>query len=328
MKKPELLPADHPDAVATDEVIVVLMWHLGDVLNATSLLPDLRARHQRRLTFATTRACAPILAHHPGLSRIRIVDKDVPRGLLSMEMWQEAASIHERLFTGAEKVYNLHMPVPMKQIPHHIIEVWGRAIGIDKGADALKTQYFPDPSVTGMSREKPYFVLGNGGNAGPKRWPAPRWRRVVSWLRATYPETDLVQLGVPGDPLLDTVEDVRGTSIDDSYRLLQNARGCLTNDSFLAHLASAAGCSTSVIFGPTCPAHYRPLGPGGATALGGHGYRTMCGRNLCRLLPGRTPCLAFPSARQVIGSLTRSLLPATVTANDSANDSRNLPDAD
>jgi ADP-heptose:LPS heptosyltransferase len=154
--------------------------------------------------------------------------------------------------------------------------------------------------------EGEYFVLGNGGSAPAKRWPAERWRGAIGALRERHPALRFVQLGVASDPLLDGVEDLRGTSIDESHRVLRGARGCLTNDSFLAHLSAAADCATIVLFGPTCPIQFRPLGGSHVIPLGGHGFRTPCTRNLCRLTP-RSPCRAFPGTKRVIDAIEQTL---------------------
>lgn len=304
METAEIIGPEHPGRQDGDEVIVFLLWHLGDTLNATSLLPDLVARHGRKLTFATTAACVPVLARHPLLARIRVIDRRFPEQM-TIPLWHELRRLPEALFPSAAKVYNLHIPVVLHQMPHHIIESWGDAIGSPKPWTEREAIFYPDPTGSYEPRTRSYFVLGNGGSMSNKHWPQRRWRRVVDQMRRRHPDLQLVQLGVPSDPVIEGALDLRGTSVDESYDLLRHARGCLTNDSFLAHLSAVSRCATLVLFGPTCPAQFRPLAHETAIPLGGHGYRTPCTRNLCRLGAGRTPCLAFPSARTVLGAVER-----------------------
>ena len=306
MESAEIFGPDQPIPQDENDVIVFLLWHLGDALNATSLLPDLVARHGRKLTFVTTAACVPVLAHHPALARIRVVDRSFPERM-TIPLWRELQRSHESLFPHAAKVYNLHIPVVLHRMPHHIIECWGEAIGIPKPWTERKAVYYPDPTARYESRPTEFLVLGNGGSVSHKHWPEQRWQEVVDALRRSHPGLERIQLGTAGDPLIEGTLDLRGTSIDESHHLLRNARGCLTNDSFLAHLAAASRCPTLVLFGPTCPAQFRPLASDTAVPLGGHGYRTPCTRNLCRFRPGRAPCLAFPSTRTVIAALERVL---------------------
>ena len=301
----EILEGERSGEPAAGEVIVLLLWHLGDVLNATALLPDLAARHGRKLTFATTRACVPILARHPSLARIRVVDRALPE-TLSPADWHELSQLHRALFPDASVVYNLHIPIRLPGMSHHIIETWGRAVGIEKAWHQMKPAYYPDPSGTASPFAGDHLVLGSGGSSARKHWPAERWRGLVEWLRSRHHGLRLVQIGGPGDPPIEGVEDHRGTTVDESYRVLTDARACVTNDSFLAHLACAAECPTVVIFGPTCSMQFRPLGGAHVSNLGGHGRRTPCTRNFCRFFPNR-PCFAFPSLHAVRDAVDSTL---------------------
>jgi ADP-heptose:LPS heptosyltransferase len=305
MAKVEIVGPDQSRPPDEDEVIVFLLWHLGDALNATSLLPDLMARHGRKLTFVTTAACVPVLAHHPALARIRVVDRRFPERM-TIPLWHELQRSHESLFPGAARVYNLHIPVVLHRMPHHIIERWGEAIGFPKPWTERKAVYHQDPSASYERRPNAYCVLGNGGSNRNKHWPQKRWRELVDSLRRHHPGLDLIQLGIQSDPVIEGTLDLRGTSVDESHHVLRDALGCLTNDSFLAHLAASSRCPTLVLFGPTCPAQFRPLAST-TIPLGGHGYRTPCTRNICRFRSDRSPCLAFPSTRTVLAALERVL---------------------
>jgi len=301
----QVIGPEQDDAGSDGEIIVFLLWHLGDVLIATALLPELEARHGRKLSFATTAPCVPIVAHHPSLARIRVVDRVAPV-VMTLPMCVDLREMHERLYPRAAAVYNLHLPVKLHQMPHHIVELWAREARIDKRWDELRPAYYPGSPGRGPEVEGEYLVLGNGGSARGKHWPAERWQNAIGALRERHAALRFVQLGVASDPLLDGVEDLRGTSIDESHRLLRGARGCLTTDSFLAHLSAAADRPTIVLFGPTCPRHFRPLGGSHVIPLGGHGFRTPCTRNLCRLTPG-SPCHAFPGTKRVIAAVDRIL---------------------
>ena len=64
------------------------------------------------------------------------------------------------------------------------------------------------------------------------------------------------------------VDDMRATgkvladlSLSDVLSILSCSRGYLGNDSGITHLAAAVGIKTVVVFGPTDPAIYHPIGP-------------------------------------------------------------------
>ena len=290
-----------------DEVMLLLFWHLGDVLNSTALLPALRERHGRRLTFVTGRACVPLLRNHPDLDRIRVVDFPMPQRV-TRDIWRWLAGVHEELFPGHAAVYNLHQRPNMRRMAHHVIQHWAALAGLDPRAEAWKP-YFRPESAFARCLAADYLVLGNGGRDPARRWPAPRWRRLLAALRERHPALAYIQLGMHTDPLIEGAQDHRGATFDDGYHWITGARACITNDSFIGHFAATTECPTVAIYGPTSPIQCRPLSRQ-LTALGGHYYRTQwtCSKNLCgRLVGTHPPCLAFPAVRQVLAATERAL---------------------
>ena len=288
-----------------DEVMLVLLWHLGDVLNSTALLPGLRKRHGRRLTFVTTRPGIPLLSHHPDVARIRVVDFPVPQRV-TPEMWRWLDTVHEELFPGHQSVYNLHRQTPdLRRMSRHIIEHWAALVALERPADGWRPYFQPGRSIA-QEPGAEYVVLGNGGTDPAKRWPTSRWRNLLASLRERHPSLEYTQIGTHNDPLIEGVQDRRGASFDEGYWLLKGARACVTNDSFIAHFAATTDCPTVAMFGPTSPRQFRPLAPS-VTPLGGHHYRTPCSRNLCRFVRGYVACLAFPSGSRVLDATERAL---------------------
>lgn len=291
----------------TEEVMLMQLWHLGDVLNSTALLPALRERHGRRLTFVTTRPAVALLRNHPDLDRIRVVDFPVP-GRVTWDTWQWLRSVHEELFPGHAAVYNLHQPPDLKRMSGHIIEHWAGIAGLDRCTEAWRP-YFRPESASARRAGADYLVLGNGGTDPAKRWPAARWRRLLAALRERHPSLTYIQLGTQKDPVIEGAQDRRGLTFDEGYWWISGARACVTNDSFIAHLAATTECPTVAIFGPTSPSQFRPLAST-VTVLGGHHYRTQwaCSRNLVgRLMGAHFPCFAFPAAGRVLAATERAL---------------------
>ncbi|MCZ6871770.1 MAG: hypothetical protein O7G84_19925, partial [Gammaproteobacteria bacterium] len=85
-------PIDDPQ-----EVIVLLLWHLGDVLNITAFIPQLAAKHGRPITVATTVPCAPLVRHHPDVGRVRIIDRAFPSEF-PRALWYELQAFSEQMF--------------------------------------------------------------------------------------------------------------------------------------------------------------------------------------------------------------------------------------
>jgi ADP-heptose:LPS heptosyltransferase len=111
-----------------------------------------------------------------------------------------------------------------------------------------------------------YFVLAPGAGWPAKQWPPERFRQagaalaregavVVVGSAAEGPLCRRVAEGIPGGRVL------AGRPIGRVAALLAEARGVLSNDSGIAHLAAAMGRRTAAVFtGATDPATCRPLG--------------------------------------------------------------------
>jgi ADP-heptose:LPS heptosyltransferase len=282
--------------VSPTDVVVLLLWHLGDVLNSTALLPALAERHNREITFVTTKPCAPILENNPFVGRVVVANVDQP-SRLTMGMWQALQEFPRKHLARAGTVYNLHLPVNLDQSPRHIVGCWARSLGLDIADEDLRPQFYPTQRGNDRDRE-PLVVVGAGGYSTEKRWPGQRWQSLMTFLRRDHPGVRIVQLGTRNDPLLEGAEDSRGTTIEESYHVLSRAAVCITHDSFLAHLAPVAHCRTVVIYGPTSPRHFRPLSPGPVFIAGGYRFPPKP-KSLSHLSTWLLPKLSFPSVQMV-----------------------------
>jgi ADP-heptose:LPS heptosyltransferase len=292
---------------AADEIVLVLLWHLGDVLNATALLPALTEKHQRKITFATTRACARILENNSCIKRIIAFDIDLP-AKLTFGHFDQVAGLIRRHFWGVETVYNLHVPIDLRRVNCHIVECWAKIVGVAIDADRLRPSYNPSPPGDPHFVFDEYFVLANGGTSDIKHWHPSKWAMLVHLMKSKFRRLKLVQLGSSTDPLIDGVIDLRGrTSLAESYHLLRDARGCLSNDSLLSHLSSIAECPTYTVYGTHDPLLVRPLGKAPAVTFAGQLPCSPCYRDWCMLSVGLTSCLAHASAHKVFTRIEHDL---------------------
>ena len=299
-----LSPREELDVSPTD-VVVVLLWHLGDVLNSTALLPALAARHNRQITFVTTRACAPILENNPFVARVVVAKVDPPTKLTT-GIWRALQEFPRKHLSRAGTVYNLHLPINLDHSPRHIVGCWAMALGLDIRDEDLRPEFYPIQKGNDLHDRERLVVVGAGGYSAEKRWPGQRWQSLMNFLREDHPEVRVVQLGTTKDPLIDGAADSRGLTIEESFRVLSRAAVCVTHDSFLAHLAPVARCPTVVIFGPTSPRHFRPLSPGPVFVTGGYRIPPRP-RSLGHLTAWLLPKLSFPSVRRVREDVERCL---------------------
>ena len=293
-------------SVAEGDIVVVMFWHLGDILNATSLLPGLAVKHGRKLTFVTTRTAVPLLENNPHLDKILVFPLDIPDHV-TVEHFLTVKNLVDTSFPRGVQVYNLPLPIDLRLEGDHIVQLWARAVGIDSRLENLRPFYAPTKSGTDRFTGQRYLVLGSGGSISIKHWPMSRWEELVGVLSRKFPDVLRVQLGGKSDQPIPGTEDLRGqTSIAESFHLLKRSLGCITNDSFLGHLAGAAECPAYVIFGSTAPRHFQPLGDR-VQSFGSDLFCKPCLRNWCMLSMGLTTCWAFPSVRVLAEAVEKDL---------------------
>lgn len=114
-----------------------------------------------------------------------------------------------------------------------------------------------------------YWAIAPGAEYGPsKRWPASHVAALASRL-AAHDGRPVLLLGSPGERALceaiaantlgGTCTVLAGrTSLGDALALVSRARGFVSNDSGLMHVAAALGVPQVAVFGSTSPLHTPP----------------------------------------------------------------------
>lgn len=116
-----------------------------------------------------------------------------------------------------------------------------------------------------------YWVFAPGAEYGPaKRWPAAHYAALARGLHAQS-SLPVLLLGSAKEAALcqDVVRQAVGacevlagqTSLADAMALIAAARGVVSNDSGLMHVAAGFGVPQVALFGSTSPEHTPPLNP-------------------------------------------------------------------
>ncbi len=124
----------------------------------------------------------------------------------------------------------------------------------------------------GLADDAPLCVLCPGLAHGPaRRWPTRHYASLASLLADEWPEAELVMLGSENERSVATeiaalsgqpVRNLAGrTSVEDTIAIVSQARGVVSGDSGLMHLAAAFGRPQVAIFGATDPRHTPPRSP-------------------------------------------------------------------
>jgi hypothetical protein len=109
-------------------------------------------------------------------------------------------------------------------------------------------------------------ILIHPGSGSPaKNWPARRFAETIRALgrpvRLVVGEADAQAAADVEACLGGLLPRLEGVPLEELAARLAGARAYLGNDSGVSHLAGLCGTRTVVLFGPTSPAVWRPLGP-------------------------------------------------------------------
>ena len=155
-----------------------------------------------------------------------------------------------------------------------------------------------------------YFVFAPGAEYGPaKCWPAEHYAELARALHARHGQPVLLLGSGKEAALCESIAEAAPgacrvlagrTRLIDAMALIAGARGLVSNDSGLMHVAAAFGLPQVAVFGSTSPEHTPPLNPR-ARVIWLRGELDLdcmpCFERSCRF--GHTRCLTEVSAERV-----------------------------
>jgi heptosyltransferase-2 len=116
-----------------------------------------------------------------------------------------------------------------------------------------------------------YWAFAPGAEYGPaKCWPAPHYAALAASLLKQYGQPVLLMGSGKEAALCEEIAAAAPgacivmagkTSLIDAMALIKAARGMVSNDSGLMHVAAAFGVPQAAVFGSTSPEHTPPLNP-------------------------------------------------------------------
>jgi heptosyltransferase-2 len=163
-----------------------------------------------------------------------------------------------------------------------------------------------------------YWAFAPGAEYGPaKCWPAERYAELARTLHERH-GLPVLLLGSAKEAALceqiaaaapGTCRVLAGqTSLVDAMALIATARGVVSNDSGLMHVAAAFGVPQVAVFGSTSPEHTPPLNPHARVLWLKEELQLDCApcyARVCRF--GHTRCLTGVSAPRVEAALVEAL---------------------
>ena len=191
------------------------------------------------------------------------------------------AGIPERVGYHGEARYGLltrRLPNPDKHERPPMVSWYGALAGSGVAADLRPRMQVDAQAIDVVMRAQDlqaqrYFVLVPGAEYGPaKRWPAAHFATLAMQLVAQH-QMPVLLLGSGKDAeicgqIATTVnaahpgacQDLAGrTSLEDAIALVACAKGMVSNDSGLMHVAAALDVRQVAVFGSSSPLHTPPL---------------------------------------------------------------------
>jgi ADP-heptose:LPS heptosyltransferase len=108
-------------------------------------------------------------------------------------------------------------------------------------------------------------LIHPGSGAAAKNWPAERFAEVIQQFdgpaRLIVGEADRVAADAVERALGRALPRLQDPALEELAQRLAGCRAYVGNDSGVSHLAGLSGARAWVLFGPTSPAVWRPLGP-------------------------------------------------------------------
>jgi heptosyltransferase-2 len=163
-----------------------------------------------------------------------------------------------------------------------------------------------------------FWVFAPGAEYGPaKCWPAAHYAALARELIARHGQPVLLLGSGKEAVLCEGIAAAAGagcrtlagsTTLDDAMALIASARGMVSNDSGLMHVAAAFGVPQVAVFGSTSPEHTPPLNPRARVLWLKHELKLECApcfERECRF--GHTRCLTEVSPQRVGNELALAL---------------------
>lgn len=160
---------------------------------------------------------------------------------------------------------------PYEGTQQHVVNYLAQTIGLTIDiTDAFRP---PRPLAITESKRRVMLAVHPGSGGARKCWPVERfaeviqamWERQIPVLLLAGPadharlEHLLALLGAPPQPALLTL--LRDAPLLEVAQALASCKGFLGNDAGITHLAALLGLPAVVLFGPTDPVVWRPIGP-------------------------------------------------------------------
>jgi len=264
------------------DTLILFPGALGDFLCLWPTLQILRARDRGRLAIVARTEVACLLSPNDfdfrSIDRREVADlfADSPLADETRALFAGFARIHTWMgFRHPGFAHRLQMATGGRASLHafrgmhageHAASYYARCIGVAPEAIPLvppdDARRWAEDLLTRRLRRAPVLAIHPGSGSPRKNWEgmaeiAQWWRTAKGSVVALAGPAEIEsRVEIPNDAVL------RSTPLDRVAAVLAATASYLGNDSGISHLAGLVGASGTVLFGPSDPLMWRPLGAG------------------------------------------------------------------
>jgi heptosyltransferase-2 len=222
---------------------------------------------------------------------------------------------------GRPILLNRRLPNPPGHPP--MVEFYSALAGLPATSDARPRLHIADAALHAAAAGadvaiRDYWTFAPGAEYGPaKCWPAVHYATLARALHLEYGQPVLLLGSAKEKALCEQIARAAPqacrvlagqTSLLDAIALIAGARGMVSNDSGLMHVAAAFGIPQAALFGSTSPEHTPPLNPRARVLWIKEELHLDCApcfERTCRF--GHTRCLTEIAPERVAEALRKAL---------------------
>ncbi len=287
------------------ETFILFPGSLGDFVCVLPALEMFKVASQtQKIVIAVRGQVLEIASHIPWISHVLSLDSGLFASLFSLSTTMNKETV--KLFSSASHVVSWfgHTSPELQATLQRLVSGSVRSFAFFSGQEKSHAcQYYLRclgsteircPSLVIGDKDKKWLdaywqfhgwrsssrilVIHPGSGGKRKRWAVEGFTRVVRWWKARTSGHVVILLG-PAEEHEEAAWHHEGI-VESNLplrrvgALLSRADLYVGNDSGVSHLAGAVGARGVVLFGPTCPEQWRPLG-GALTVVANRAYRAI-----------------------------------------------------
>ena len=238
----------------------------GDVVQLLFLVHAIKRRYPEAEITIYVRDKNEYLKRDPNIDRIIYTGYCDWNKLVKKEVGNYDLFFDDRYYVGIWKPNKGHMKLHTKDekkywnffnhlncLKTNLLEMSAKNSGVKLIEEDFNLDFLIENNKLESLSSK-YILLHNDDSElrHTKAYPTNHWNKIISYLKASYPQLNIIQVGIKDSTKLDNIIDLRGkTNFEELCSLVRGAELIITPEGLIPHLSRAFKTKTIVLFGPT-----------------------------------------------------------------------------